>query len=169
MLAFWKVVEKHVGEEGPFVPFKLFKHGSQIFYSKTKCGVDIAIEIGANFRSPLSHFQLEQKLFSQTMETFAINAFIFWRIYEKFVLLESSRIFGSPDSYRSQLNAVQRTNTFMLDLAAELLSYAASLTEFCARFRSEFDEGSPSKSHVFSSEDIKRLVFIAQNRKKQAS
>lgn len=38
--SFWKLVNDIVKKDGSFPQLKLFKHGSQILYSKTKGGVD---------------------------------------------------------------------------------------------------------------------------------
>jgi len=165
-LHFWKVVNEHVAENGPFVPLKLFKHAAQSFYSKTKGGVDGASEMRANLRSPSSHFQWEQKLVSQTIKTVAINAFIGWRIYERRGLLETSDMFGSLDSFRNQLNNVQATNSFMLDLSKELLSYAATLTLSNAPQQLvDVEDGHNQQPSNIPKEEVRRLVRLAHDRK----
>ena len=37
-ISFWRNVEKVVIDTGPFAPLKLFKHGAQSLYSRTKGG-----------------------------------------------------------------------------------------------------------------------------------
>lgn len=72
---FWILVHNNVLNNGPFVPLKLFKHATQCFYSKTKGGVDGAIQQRAILRCSTSHLKWEQKLVSQVFETVAVNSF----------------------------------------------------------------------------------------------
>jgi hypothetical protein len=78
--AFWRVVNNYVLETGALRPVKLFKHGIQSFYSKTKGGVDGATQARALLRSQTSHMQWEPKLIVQVLKTVVVNAFIAWRM-----------------------------------------------------------------------------------------
>ena len=82
-LSFWQKVNSHVKEHDAFLPLKLFRHGTQSLYSKTKCGVDGSAQARAILRSSTSSLKWEQKIVSQTIKTLAINAFIAWRMAEK--------------------------------------------------------------------------------------
>ena len=73
---FWLTVNSQVKDHGAFPPLKLFKHGAQSLYSKTKGGVDGSAQARSILRSSTSSFAWEQKLVSQTIQTLAVNAFI---------------------------------------------------------------------------------------------
>lgn len=67
-LPFWRLVNDHVSLHGPLSPLKLLRHGSQSFYSKTKCGVDGATKYGVVLRSASLPLPWEQKLITQTIK-----------------------------------------------------------------------------------------------------
>lgn len=48
---FSKFINSNVMENGPFTPAKVFKHGIQIFHSKTKVGVDVSTQALVILRS----------------------------------------------------------------------------------------------------------------------
>lgn len=50
-LPFWKHLNEAVINLAPFAPFKLFKHGAQSLYSKTRYGVDGGAQARAILRS----------------------------------------------------------------------------------------------------------------------
>jgi transposase-like protein len=124
---FWKLVNNHVREKGPFPPLKLFKHGCQAFYSKTKGGVDGSAQARAIFRSSTSSLKWEQKIVSQTFKTLTVNSFISWRITENKRSLENKDTFKGLDHFRGTLNTLQSLSDFALDAAVELLEYAEKL------------------------------------------
>jgi hypothetical protein len=83
-LKFWRLVNGYVLENGPFYPpVKLFRHGVQSLYSKTKGGVDGSAEARAILRCSTSAMKCEQKIVTQTLKTLAVNSFIAWRIRQK--------------------------------------------------------------------------------------
>ena len=53
-LSFWKVIEYYAKEHDAFVPVKIFKHGIQSLYSKTKGGVDGSAQARVIMRSSTS-------------------------------------------------------------------------------------------------------------------
>lgn len=57
---FWKMVNEHVLQHGPFPPLKLFKHGPQSFCSKTEGGVDDAAPYWSTLRSSMVVLRWEQ-------------------------------------------------------------------------------------------------------------
>lgn len=126
-LQFWQVVNDKVNSCGPFHPVKLFKHGTQTLYSKTKGGMDGATQQRAVLRSPTSHLKWEPKIVSQLIKTVCVNAFISWRLHERRDLLESADKYKSLDGFRHMVNKVQSTADFMFDAAMDLLIHANSL------------------------------------------
>ncbi len=92
---YWKSVNDFVMNRHAFPPLKLFKHGTQCLYSRTKGGIDGSAQARAILRSPTSSLKWEQKVVTQTMKTLAVNAFISWRMLEKgafWRLLKHSRV-----------------------------------------------------------------------------
>jgi hypothetical protein len=87
---FWKVVDEYLIRKGPLPPIKVFKHGTQSIYSKTKGGVDGSAQARAVLRSSTSSLHWEQKIVTQTLKTLAVNAFISYRMEVKSSLLETS-------------------------------------------------------------------------------
>lgn len=126
-LSFWLTVNRHVWQNGPFPPLKIFKHGAQSLYSKTKGGVDGATQFRAVLRSPTSSLAWEQKIVLQTLKTLVVNAFLAWRMSQRRDLLKSSDVFRGVEQFRSALNNVQSYGDFVHDLAPELLRYAEGL------------------------------------------
>lgn len=53
-LPFWRLLNDHVIKHGPLPPLKLFKHGSQSFYSRMKGGVDGSAQYRATLRSSMT-------------------------------------------------------------------------------------------------------------------
>lgn len=126
-LDFWKLLNRRVMMEGPFLPLKLFKHATQSFYSKTKGGVDGSTQQRAILRSPSSHLKWEQKIVSQVFKTLAVNSFIAWRIWERKDLLKDVESFKSLDKFRNAVNKVSSTAEFMIDVSVELLTFAQTI------------------------------------------
>jgi hypothetical protein len=89
-LHFWKIVNIHILEHGALLPVKRFKHGTQLFYSKTKEGVDGETQARALLRASTTHMKLEQKIVCHIWKTLLINAFIASRIAEKSDLLQNT-------------------------------------------------------------------------------
>lgn len=114
-------------DNGAFPPLQLFKHATQVYYSKTKGGVDGATKQRAMLRSSTSHLKWEQKIVSQTLKTVAINAFLAWRMFKRQEILQSDTELKSLESFRNSLNRVQATADFMSDIATDLLNYASTL------------------------------------------
>lgn len=52
-IQFWKLLIDHVSEQGPFPTLKLFKHGSQSFYSTNNGDVDGAAQYRSTLRSSM--------------------------------------------------------------------------------------------------------------------
>lgn len=127
LLPFWLTIDPHVKQKGPFPPLKIFKHGSQIIYSKTKGGLDGSTQARSILYWPTLSLQWKQKLVSQILNTLNVNAFISWRISEKEDLLVSKDAFGSLESYLDILNHVQPLADFISDSSQELLTYAVNL------------------------------------------
>ena len=107
-IPFFKLVDNYVRDNDALPPIKLFKHGSQSFYSKTKCGVDGGAQARAMLRCPTSSLPWEQKIVSQSFKTVAHNAFVAYRMLERKDDTASSESFGSLEDYRSRLNKVWR-------------------------------------------------------------
>lgn len=158
-LPFWRTINGHVKEKGPFPPLKLFKHGSQSLYSKTKGGVDGSAQARSILRCSTSSLQWEQKLVSQTLKSIAVNAFIAWRMAQKKELLISKEAFGSLDSYRDALNHVQPLADFIFDASQELLIYANKLEKSDASAQKDVPE--------VTGEENARLVALAHRRRGQ--
>jgi hypothetical protein len=89
-LPFWKLVNSYVLEKGPFYPpLKLFLHGVQTLYSKTKGGVDGSTQDRSIIRSATSSLKWEQKVVTKTIKTLTVNSSVAWRMRQKRSLLES--------------------------------------------------------------------------------
>jgi hypothetical protein len=123
-LHFWRTVKDHILEHGALLPVKIFKHGTQSFYSKTKGGVDGAFRARALLRASTTHMKWEQKIVCHIWKTLVINAFIAWRIAERSDLLQSASSFETLDKFRHKINNVQPQGDFVSDIARKLLTYA---------------------------------------------
>ncbi len=119
-VSFWSSFRSKVLQEGPTQPLKLFKHGSQSIYSKTKGGVDGTAQARAILRCSTSSLSWEQKMVSQILETLAVNAFTSWRMLRNEKLLTSSSLFVSLNKNRDRLNHTQSFADFIHDAAVEL-------------------------------------------------
>lgn len=126
-LPFWRIINGYVKEKGPFPPLKLFKHGAQSLYSKTKGGVDGSAQARSILCCSTSSFPWEQKIVSQTLKTLAVNALIAWRMAKPEDLLCSKAHFGSLEQYRDAVNSVQALADFVFDVSKELLAHADKL------------------------------------------
>lgn len=124
---FWRLVNSYVSSNGPFPPLKLFKHGTQSFYSKTKGGVEGATEYRSTLRSSMVVCKWEQKLFSQTIKSVLANAFIIWKLKRRSDLLHSMDVFKSIESYRNAINRDTSLGNFVLNIAPKLLHFADSI------------------------------------------
>ena len=160
-LVFWKLVNDYVKEKGAFPPLKLFKHGAQSLYSKTKGGIDGSAQARAVLRSSTSSLRWEQKIVCQTMKTLAVNAFIAWRMSEKRSLLQSREEFHSLKYFRNSLNAAQSFAEFIYDTSTELLAYADEL-----RRAEDANEAIECTDEV-SPDEVVRLRTLALRRKKK--
>ena len=67
-LHLWRAINMTCQNIQPFVPLKLFKHGVQCFYSKTKGGVDGSAQARVMMQSPSATFNWEQKVVGQTQD-----------------------------------------------------------------------------------------------------
>lgn len=79
----WKLVNDHISEHGPFPHLKLFKHGSQSFYSKTEGGIDGAAQNRPTLKSSMVALRWEEKLVTQTIKSVVANAFLLWRMSQR--------------------------------------------------------------------------------------
>ena len=160
-IGFWQLVNNYVTKKGSFLPLKLFKHGSQSLYSKTKGGVDGSAQARAILRSSTSSLKWEQKIVSQTIKTLAVNSFIAWRISEKKGMLESKEAFHSLDYFRDSLNALESLADFVCNVSSELLTYADKLR------RAEEAEVPDGDLPEVSPAEVIRLRALALGRKKK--
>lgn len=143
----------------PFPQLKLFKHGWQSIFSKTKGGLVGGAQARTILRSSTSVFHWEQNIVSQTLKSVAENAFIEWRMRRKESLLHISDSFRGLNQYRQALDRVQSLGEFVLDVSKELLTYAESLSPDMA-YR---DKHIPIEINVSDSETI-RLEKRAEQR-----
>lgn len=186
-LPLWKLVTNRVTGEAPFPPLKLFKHGVQLFYSKTKCGVDGSAQARAVLRSPVSSVAWEQKIVSQTLKTLAVNAFVAYRMTARRDAVQSKESFGTLLTYRNRLNKVRAScqpmfcislilivvrvqveslGDFIADVVPELLTYAKQLEQRRVQLDDESFEQRASVRRD-SSSDVRELIRKAMARKSQ--
>ena len=100
-------------------PVRLFRHASQVIYSRKKGGVDglteylAAIDLGL----PLS---FEVKYICRSLRMVSVNAFIAWRLNELRNLL-SATTYPDLDTLRRQLNRQSSLADWVEDCAKEML------------------------------------------------
>lgn len=189
---FIQAVNAYVEERGPFPPLKLFKHGSQMFYSRTKGGVDGSAQQRAILRSSTSSLKWQQKVVSQTLKTLAVNSFMAWRINQAATLLETQQSYGSLDKFRSSLNKVNLqglvlsfisffihydcvTMSIMFQIESfadfigkstrDMLAYADGLENSSPQRSNTSDHTSPNTVNI-EPEEKRRLKSLAANRKR---
>jgi YqaJ-like viral recombinase domain len=164
-LPFWKLVNSYVLEKGPFYPpLKLFRHGVQTLYSKTKGGVDGSAQARSILRSATSSLKWEQKVVTQTIKTLAVNSFVAWRMRQKRSLLESKESFQNVEYYRGCLNAVQSLADFVLDASKELAQRADTLER---DRRDEVDSNERGRLNSVEVSDDEALRLRAEARLKK--
>ena len=160
---FWMVINNDVKQHGPLPPIKVFKHGIQSLYSKTKGGVDGSAQARAILRSPTSSLRWEQKLVIQTIKTLAVNAFTSYRLQCKSKYLGSQEDFGSLNSFRASLNSVQSLADFIFDVSEEILEHADILQRASTRDASMSHALTDSMSGAVTS----RLSSLGKSRKRK--
>jgi hypothetical protein len=162
-IPFWRLVDKHVHERDAFYPpVRLFRHGIQSIYSRTKGGVDGSAQARAILRSPTSSFKWEQKIVSQTLKTLSVNAFISWRMLQTKRKLETKESFQDLDHFRACLNSVQSLADFVLDASKELLIVADRKEKECR----EIDQETTRGISRVPLQEVSRLCDAARSRKR---
>jgi hypothetical protein len=165
-IAFWRLVDKHVSQTDAFYPpVKLFRHGFQSLYSRTKGGVDGSAQAKAILRSSTCSFKWEQKTVSQTLKTLAVNAFIAWRFLQVKTHLETKESFRDLDHFRACLNSVQSLADFVLDTSKEMLIVADKREKESRAEQQNSGESQPPHSGL-SLEEQSRLRAAATFRKR---
>lgn len=120
----WKLVNDYVSLNGPFDPLKLFKHGPQTFYSRTKGSFDGYTQYRSKLRSSMVVFKWKRKFMAQTIKSIVANAFIIWNINRWSDLLESKEKFQNLEKYPASINRGVSFGTLVLDLYPKLVRYA---------------------------------------------
>lgn len=123
-IPFWKLVKKYVRGNGPFRPLKLFKHGSQTFYSRKKGGVDGSAQYRSKLTSSMVVFKWEQNLITQIIKSIVANAFILWKLNIKAPLLESTL---NIDKFRGSISRGVSFGNFVLDICLKLIRFEDKL------------------------------------------
>lgn len=161
---FWTILNETIKSQDAFLPVRLFKHGIQSLYSKTKGGVDGSAQARAILRSSTSTLKWEQKIVSQTFKTLAVNSFIAWRMTTRKDLLQSKETFQSVDCYRRNLNKIQSLADFVYDVSKELVLYSEKL-------KKEADSGGRdqigAEAEVVAGQEASRLHSMAIQRKRK--
>ena len=161
-LSFWRAINEDIKEKRPMPPIKVFKHGIQSLYSKTKGGVDGTAQARAVMRSSTSSLRWEQKLVIQTLKTLAVNAFTSYRLQCKAHLLESRDAFGGMKRFRDFLNTVQSLADFIYDVSGELLQHADGL-----QVSSAVPDVMNAPAGNISKACLSRLSSLAKSRKRR--
>jgi hypothetical protein len=163
---FWRLVNENVMGHGPFPPVKVFKHGIQSLYSKTKGGVDGSAKARAIMRSTTISPQWEQKLVTQTFKTLAVNSFVAYRLRLKADLLRSREDFRSISAFQASMNSIQSLSDFIYDVSPDLLAHADKLQKE-AREGMIFNTFGGAGHDSLSNVDIARLSARALSRKRR--
>jgi hypothetical protein len=151
----WRLVDNHVHERDAFYPpVRLFRHGIQSIYSRTKGGVDGSAQASAILRSPTSSFPDIEDPLRQ-------------RIYLLEMLqtkrkLETKESFQDLDHFRACLNSVQSLADFVLDDSKELLIVADRKEKECR----EIDQETTRGISWVPLQEISRLCDAARSRKR---
>lgn len=80
----------------------MFIHGTQVFYSRTKGGVDCSYQFGEGLNAPTSKGRWEEKLVTQLFKTLAIDGFIAWRLVACEEFTETHELFVSLNKIRNE-------------------------------------------------------------------
>ena len=78
----WFYFNNHVNENGPSLPLKVIRHGSQVYCSKVKTGVDGLSKQAAIIRSPTIKLDFEKKF----LVTICQNYFTMLTLHGKFII-----------------------------------------------------------------------------------
>lgn len=160
----WIPVNGHVLSKGPLPPVKVFRHGLQVLYSKTKGGVDGVTQYRSIMRSSTTTMGWEQKLVTQTLKTLLINSFIAWRLVET-CGTDNGYEFKSLHAFRSKLNSLESFADYVWAVSRELLGYG-DLLQTQSGARSNFTnvtgaDGGPKTP------ETKRLCLEAMRHKRK--
>lgn len=130
-LPIWKTVPNYVRSNGAMPSVRIFRHGLQFMYSKTKCGVDGAAQFRAGLRSSTSRFDWESKIVSQTLKTLILNSFIPWRVLRMDDVGGGDwSEFHSLDEYRRNVNVVEPFSDFIYKTSKSLLTIETTLERY---------------------------------------
>lgn len=160
-IPFWRLVNKYVIEHGPMPPLKLFRHGSQTFYSRTKGGVDGSAQYRATLRSSMTVFSWEQKLITQTIKAVVANAYVLWKINRNSRLLESASSYVGIDRFRNNINKNVSFGNFVIDLCPNLVRYAEKIIS-----HADDDSAEHAEHIMMETAEGKRLHGLVATRKR---
>lgn len=96
---FWKVINSHVTNKDPLRPAYTFRHASQVFYSRTKCGVDSVSQFRTILRAVTTCLPWEHNYALHSVKNILINSFISYQILSAF--------FDGPVSIPQTLPAIR--------------------------------------------------------------
>jgi hypothetical protein len=162
---FWRLINGNVLEHGPLPPVKVFKHGIQSLYSKTKGGVDGNAQARTIVRSTTISPKWEQKLVTQTFKTLAVNAFVSYRLHQKVDLLQSQETFRGISAFRGAMNSVQSLGDFIYDVSPDLLAHSDRLGQE-ARAREVATGSAGDPEDALSNAEVARLSSLASSSKR---
>lgn len=101
-------------------PIRLFRHGLQVWYSRTKGGVDGVPRYRAILRVSTTSLGCDQKVIMQTCKMLLSNAFISWRFVE-WASLNGDCSFENLNQFRTTLNKMESFDDFVGHNMKELL------------------------------------------------
>lgn len=103
-LPFWSPLERHLTRKDPVRPARLFRHGIQVVYSRTKGGVDCGTQFRSEINSSSTAPEWEQKHMTFFFNTFIVHSYTAWRLLSNENHFASMDTFGSLDKFRNRVN-----------------------------------------------------------------
>ena len=136
----WFYFNNCVNEKGPSIPLKVIRHGSQVYCSKVKTGVDGLSKQAAIIRSPTIKLDFEKKYLSNNLSKIFHNAHIAWKIHylKHFIKDESS---FTTKKFKDYFSHMESLGDFAFKCCQELVKLAnATATEHRAFDEEQVDE-----------------------------
>jgi hypothetical protein len=163
-ICFWRLVNEHVRDSGAFYsPVKLFRHGMQSLYSKTKGGVDGSAQ--DNFEIAHIVSQMGAKDCKSDHENTLCRRFHCLENATDEITLANQGIFQDLERFRSCLNSVQSLADFVLDASKELLIVADKKEKEYITDEG-YTVGILSQDNPVTDEEVSRLIAAARSRKR---
>ena len=125
-LSIWYNFNKYIMENGPQLPLKVIRHGSQVYYSKIKTGVNGTSKQAAIISSPTTKLPFEKKYYSNTLSKLMHASHVSWKISELETMLKQN---FTLKGFKNKFSHLQSIGDFTFRGCQQLLLAADNLSQ----------------------------------------